>query len=497
MLQNRKFRLAAAMVLAATATSIGQGQNAPVGGGFANPVPGGGGAAAAPGARPKPTPYTLSGAYTLSGKTEKSKATTFTSNAKDVSAIYVKSLGDLTVTDAAITTTGDSSSEDNSNFYGLNAVVLASHGSKIKMVGGSITSAGTGANGVFATGPGASISLSKTTISTLADGAHGAMASAGGSVSLADVTITTTGARAGGIATDRGGGTITMTGGTVTTSGDKSPAIYSTGNIKVATATMTANAAEAAVIEGSNSISLTDTTLTGTKLRGVMIYQSTSGDSQGGTGNFSMKGGNLNASDGPMFYVTNTNASITVSGVTFNQSSSTLIDASPGEWGRAGSNGGHVIFTADNETLNGDLKVGAASSIAAKLQNNTTLNGTIKGAALAMDSTSTWNVSGDATVTVLIDSQGINGRTVHNITGNGHDVIYDSTLSANQSLGSRTYNLASGGHLVPSVKRNGNNNNGTNNGMNNGTDNGNNNGTNNGTNNGNNGNNGGGGRGRR
>jgi uncharacterized membrane protein YgcG len=159
-----------------------------------------------------------------------------------------------------------------------------------------------------------------------------------------------------------------------------------------------------------------------------------------------------------MFYVTNTNANITVSGVTFNSSSTTLIDASAGEWGKAGVNGGHVIFTADNETLKGDLTTDASSSIAAKLQNNTTLAGIIKGAALSLDASSTWNVSGDSTVTVLLDTQGIKGRSVQNIIGNGHTVTYDSTLSANQSLGSRTYNLESGGKLVPSVKKNSNNN---------------------------------------
>jgi len=45
---------------------------------------------------------------------------------------------------------------------------------------------------------------------------------------------------------------------------------------------------------------------------GVMIYQSMSGDAQGTKGTFTMTGGSLayTATDGPLFYVTNSTAVI-------------------------------------------------------------------------------------------------------------------------------------------------------------------------------------------
>jgi hypothetical protein len=449
-LNGRTERWTAAVLFAAVSASMVAGQNAP------------------PGGAPKATPYTLSGTYSLGGKTDKTVLQNYKSDTKDVSAIFVKGGGDLSLAEPVITTTGDTSSDDNSSFYGLNAALLATKGGRVKVTDGSVTTSGTGGNAVFSTGSGTTVSLSKTKISTTGDGAHGLMATAGGKLTADDADLTTTGTHAAAVATDRGGGTIIVTGGNFNTSGDKSPAIYSTGVVKITGATMIATGAEAAVVEGRNSIILADTKLTGQKSRGVMIYQSSSGDSQGGTGTFAMKGGSLIAGDGPLFYITNTTATIFTTGVTFNASSGKLIDASGGEWGKTGFNGGKVTFTGDQEILSGDITADNISSIAVKLENKTTLTGTVKNAAVTMDSSSIWNVSDDSTVTSFADA-GISGTNVLNVVGNGHNVHYDSTLSANYSLGGRRYNLLSGGRLLP-TKSNGNDNNdnGRNNGYGNG-----------------------------
>ena len=407
-----------------------------------------------PGGSPRFTPYVLKGVYTLSGKLEKSAAQNYASTATETSAIYVKSGGTLTAADPVISSSGSTTSDDNSSFFGLNAAVLATQGSNIKITGGSISTTGTGANGIFATGSGSRISLTKTSINATGNGAHGVMATLAGAVALADVEITTRGEHAAAVATDRGGGTINVSGGTFTTSGDKSPAIYSTGIIKVNHATLTAKSAEAAVVEGQNSIIITDSTLTAGRSRGVMIYQSFSGDARGTGGTFAMKGGSLTASAGPLFYVTNTLATIIISGVKLNMSSGTLIDAAVGEWGRKPTNGGTVNFTAEHEDLQGNLLADASSAINAHLESQTRLTGAVTGASLTLDSTSTWTVTADSTITGLNDPTGISINSITNIIGDGHDVHYDPTLRGNLSLGGRTYNLASGGHLLPTRSTN-------------------------------------------
>jgi hypothetical protein len=394
--------------------------------------------------------FKLSGVYTLDGGNAEFTTKTFSASAQDVSAIYVKNGGNLTLVDPQITTTGDTSSDENSSFYGLNAAVLATKGSKVTITGGLVTTSGTGANGVFATGLGAQIILSKVTIKATAGGGHGVMATAGGSLILNNVAINTSDERAAAVATDRGGGTIKVTGGVMKTTGTHSPGIYSTGNITVSDATLTASGAEAVVIEGSNSVALANSSLSGARRCGVMIYQSFSGDAEGRKGTFTMKGGALTAAVGPLFYVTNTTGVIELESVKLSATSGTLMDASAGRWGRDGSNGGQAIITATAETLTGNLTCDKISSITATLRDNTTLTGALKGAALTMDSSSKWNVTEDSILTSLTDPQGVSGTAATNISGNGHDVRYNATLPANKWLGGKTYALAGGGRLLPS-----------------------------------------------
>lgn len=246
-------------------------------------------------------------AYSQSGGTATKSNQAITASKQNESAVKITNSGVFTLTDSTVSKTGDTSSMDDSSFYGLNAAILAESGSKITLSNVTITTTGSGANGVFATGQGSTVDLTDVTINCTNTGAHGVDATMAGILNLTNVDITTAGNGASAaIATDRGGGTINVTGGTVTTSGTKSPAIYSTGKITVTGATMKATNSEAVAIEGKNSVTLTDTTISGAKNWGVIIYQSMSGDAEVGTGNFTMTGGTLTAEEGPLFYTTNT-----------------------------------------------------------------------------------------------------------------------------------------------------------------------------------------------
>jgi hypothetical protein len=392
----------------------------------------------------------LHGVFVLSGKTERAADLTYRSASNDVSAVYVRDGGALSLSAPTVITSGDTSSQESSSFFGLNAAVLATQGSQISISGGSVTTTGSGANGVFATGAGARITLSNFTINATGPGGHGVMATAGGTLTLTDVDMTTgPGANSAAVATDRGGGTISVTRGKIVTSGRDAPGIYSTGTITAEDATFEATGAEAAVIEGRNSISLTNCHLSGAVKRGVMVYQSFSGDALGRKGTFTMVGGSLKAAAGPLFYVSNTKGVITLQGVRASAQSGILVDASAGRWGRTGSNGGQAVFTADAETLTGDLTCDRDSSIAATLQNGTSLTGAIKGGGLALDATSKWTVTGDSILTTLSNQGGLTGTTFTNIYGQGHEVRYDPSLPGNQWLGAKTYALTGGGNLLP------------------------------------------------
>ena len=146
-------------------------------------------------------------------------------------------------------TSGNTSSQDNSSFFGQNAGVPVNRNSRVTVLGGSIPTTGGGANGLFACGAAAFASMT------------------GGLI----------------IATDRGGGTIWVSGGKIVAHGQDSPGIYSTGDIGAENARFVATGSEGAVIESRNSIVLRNCEMSGARKCGVMIYQSFSGDADGGT----------------------------------------------------------------------------------------------------------------------------------------------------------------------------------------------------------------------
>jgi uncharacterized protein (TIGR03437 family) len=390
--------------------------------------------------------------YKLDGGTATQSNQTYTATAADTSAVWVANSGALTLVSPILTTSGKTSSTDNSSFYGLNAGLLVTSGSAT-VTGGTITTSGTGANGAFAYSSAASLTLTGTTINATGDGGHAIMTSGGGSVTATNLNMTTTGGSASAIATDRGGGTITVTGGTVDVAGNNSADIYSTGKITVSGATMRATGAECAVIEGANSITLTDTSLTTTKDNkwGVMIYQSMSGDASGTQGTFTMTGGSLTstAATGPLFYVNNSTGIVNLKNVTLSAASNLLVKAAAGSWGNSGSNGGNVVLTADSQTLPGDMTADSISTIAVTLKNNSTLSGKLTKVSLSLDASSLWSAGGNSVLTSLTDTAGISGTSIANIRGNGYTVTYDSSLPANSYLGGKTYSLVNGGTLLP------------------------------------------------
>ncbi|AKB53248.1 hypothetical protein MSBRM_0250 [Methanosarcina barkeri MS] len=397
------------------------------------------------------TTSTASEAYTQSGGTETSSNQAFTASNTDENGIKVTNGGTFILSNSTVTKTGDTSSNDNSDFYGLNAGVLAESGSAIELTNCTVTTNANGANGVFSTGSGSSVTLSNVTINTSAAGSRGVDATQTGNITCTDVNITTAGQHCAAIATDRGNGNITVTGGVMNTAGDGSPGIYSTGNITVSGSIITATGSEAAVIEGKNSISLTNVTISGEKKCGAMLYQSFSGDAEVGTSSFTMNGGSLNASVGPLFYITNTESIIELKDANLSAASGTLLTASADRWGNTGSNGGVVTFKAENETLTGNITCDNISSVTTILQNNTTLTGAINenntasSMNLTLDSTSTWNVTGTSYLTSFADED----STLDNLKDNGNTIYYDSNSSTNSWLEGKTYTLTDGGQLTP------------------------------------------------
>ena len=375
---------------------------------------------------------TITAEQTLSG-------TIYKSTNADESAIKVSDGGNATIENSTITKSGDSTNTENSEFYGVNAGVLTISNSTTTIRNSNITTSAKGANALFATGTDAKVYVSDTTIKTTGErSARGLDATYGGYIEADNVTISTVGGSCATLATDRGEGTVIAKNSKLYTKGAGSPVIYSTGDITVENTTGTATGSQMCVIEGKNTATVTNSTLScnGTGNRnnvdqaGVMIYQSMSGDAGEGTGTFNATGSNLeilsNSSEyktAPFFFVTNTKAVINLENNTLKYGSGILLKvAATSEWGKSGSNGGQVTLNAKKQELEGNIEVDNISTAEINLKENSSLKGAInnkntaKQIKLTLDKSSSLTLTGDTYVTSLTDAD----TSYSNINFNGY-----------------------------------------------------------------------------
>lgn len=177
-----------------------------------------------------------------------------------------------------------------------------------------------------------------------------------------------------------------------------------------------------------------------------------SGDAEVGTSEYTQIGGSLSSVVGPAFYVTNTDCVIVLSqNVQVTAASGVFLLASTDSWGTSGSNGGVVDCTINAVSISGNITADSISSITFTAKNHSTMSSCIKNAALSLDSTSTWTLTGSSLLTSLTDSSCVDTSelTISNIVGNGFSATYDSSLSANSYLNAASYSLVNGGCLVP------------------------------------------------
>lgn len=340
---------------------------------------------------------------------------------------------------------GTSSSTENGDFYGMNAALLATGGARVTVEDSAVHSAALNGNGLFSYGKDTGIFAKNVTITT--EGSHsGGLQTTGGALMEAEnVTVSTAGNSSAAIRSDRGGGRVLVKGGTFRTEGYGSPAVYSTADISIEGADLSASRSEGAVIEGKNSIALKNCRMEGnmaeTRLMGgetikeenvhtVMIYQSMSGDAEEGTSSFSMEGGSLLSHKGDVFYVTNTDCTIHLDNVKIQnedpEGALLRISGNSGSrgWGKAGANGGKARFTVQNQQMEGNILVDSISRLSMTLGKNSRWDGALlqetndqghdkdAGADLTIEKGATWNMTADSTVHTL--------RSEGKIVTNGH-----------------------------------------------------------------------------
>lgn len=354
---------------------------------------------------------------------------TIESTGTDENAALISSGANVTLDNDTITrTSADSQGGDNSSFYGVGAAVLATDGTAY-VKDGSVTTDAAGGAGLFAYGDG-TVYASGTTVKTTQDTSGGVHVAGGGTLYGWDLDVETNGESSAAIRSDRGGGTMVIDGGNYVSNGVGSPAIYSTADIAVSNATLTANGSEAICIEGLNSIHLYDCDLTGNmsdldqndNTWTVILYQSMSGDSEVGNSTFQMDGGSLTSENGGVFYTTNTESTITLNNVDINYNDENEFflqctgNTNQRGWGQSGANGADCHFTGISQDMQGNVIWDSISDLDFYLTDGSSLTGAVvddesyagEGGEgycnVYVSADSTWTVTGDSEYTITTGS---------------------------------------------------------------------------------------------
>ena len=376
------------------------------------------------------------------------KDETYSSENSDENAVLATGSITAQLSDTTITKTGDSDGGDTSNFYGNNSGITAKDGAALTLKNMKITTDASGANGVFSyggsattnnsSGDGTSVTISDSEITTTGDNAGGIMTTGGGTMTASDLTINTSGRSSAAIRTDRGGGSVDVTVGTYTTTGIGSPSVYSPADIIVSNAKLVAKASEGIVIEGKNSVTLNDCTLTdsNTELNGqsttyknIFLYQSMSGDAANGNAEFTAADSKITTKKGDTLYVTNTTATINLENNTIKNTDSegNFLRAQSDSCGNSGSNGGNVTLVMTKQKATGNIVIDSISTLDMAMKSGSYYEGTINGdnsarlIKLTLDKKSKIKLTGDSYVTSLDDAD----TDYSNIDFNGYTLYVD------------------------------------------------------------------------
>lgn len=370
---------------------------------------------------------------------------TYTSTGTDENAVHVLNGATVTLKDSTVTrTSSESKGGDNSSFYGVGAALLDTDGT-LYVSNADIDTDASGAAGIFAYGDGV-VYAADSDIKTTQDTSGGIHAAGGGTLYAWDLNVETNGASAAAIRSDRGGGTMVVDGGSYTSNGTGSPAVYSTADIAVNNADLTANGSEAVCIEGLNSLHLFDTDLTGNMSDdeqndctwNVILYQSMSGDSEVGNSTFEMDGGTLTAKNGGMFYTTNTESTFVLSNVDINYADDNAFflrctgNNNKRGWGQTGANGADCLFGANDQEMQGDIIWDSISQLDLYMTGSTLTGAVVDDETYAgnggdgycnlyIDKDSTWIVTGDSTVSSLSCEGTIRDADGNTVTVKGTD----------------------------------------------------------------------------
>lgn len=383
---------------------------------------------------------------------------TYESFKKDKSVILAEGEANITILNSKINKKdGNNTDENNSKYYGINSAILVKNGAIATIKNTTILSETNGASAIFATGEkigedkesiSSRVYIQNSEIKTTKESSRGLMCTYTGYIEANSLNITTQGKNSPALAVNKGKGTINIENSYFNTEGESSPIIYAIGNVSVENSSGKAKLAQMIILEGKSKVDLKNSTLEclakgneeSKNNAGILIYQTSSEESDIGTAILNSKNSILKITEdsdyykkAPLFLVTNTKSIINLENNLLQYGSGTLLKiAGTDEWGETASNGGTVTLNAINQNLTGDIEVDDISTIKINLTKGSSLESAINSertgrkVELVIDKESKLKLTKDSYVTSFETED----KTYSNIDFNGYK-LYVKGVSIN------------------------------------------------------------------
>ncbi|KAJ9133453.1 hypothetical protein NKR23_g10780 [Pleurostoma richardsiae] len=351
---------------------------------------------------------------------------------------------------------------------GLNSAIYIANGSTGVFSFDNITTHN-GAIAMFSTDPGSNLTVSRSTLYSTGPVGHSLFSAVGGSVFADNIFQYSGGSMSSAFATGADGSTSAIN-SIAHTSGAGSPIFYGTGTNGYLFGQQdkgNADNSSIAVLDGSHTLSLSDCTLTGNGLGGIISTNTV--NTAGALSNSTIQITNswlaTTGNAAPAFWVGNTNASIRLYYVRVQTASNVLVVANRSQltpdytdYGPSNSNAtltpGIAQVDISYSNLQGDLVAYLGGWITWILRTGSIwtggtypvdFGGSVSGVDVLIATDCQWNLAHDSQVQNFWDED----STLSNVFGNGFSIHYNTSAPLNGWLAGRTLPLQGGGTVLP------------------------------------------------
>lgn len=364
------------------------------------------------------------------------------------SVVYSTNGADLFLTKLRMNKTSGGVNDPERRYTGFNSVLLADGGSNVMVEYCTVASHTPQADGISATGEGTRIKVIEGTVTMSRSGCSAINALNGAYLDIFKTEVNTQSHQSPSFYSYNSG-KMDVAEAFGTTVGQSSPLFYSSGLITGVKCRLSASGSSIGNVDGG-SLSLTSSELKAGGFCGFVLYGVKSNNVNG---ELTLVKNQISVNEGPVFFVTNTKGVINVTGNSISSKGDDLMLVKGDDWGEKGSNGGHVSFYAQKQSLSGDITVDSISSMYLELKKSGKLNGQINSrenrcakVRVKLDKGASWTSRGESYLTSIVFAQPLE-KGLKQLKGN-HTIYYDPKDPENAPLGGKEYKTG-GGSLVP------------------------------------------------